>query len=176
MGSALARDARTETYLDLEKMIYGIVHRFCRRFNVEFDEAICLANLAFCESFESYDSTRATFTTHCQIKILSKLYEWHRTTMRRHILGKLVHTELEYYPEPTGAFYFIDLMDELSGDARIVIWLTLKSPIDVIHAIEERGGRLTPFNIKNAVKEVLRDFHWDTKRIHAAFAEIGQAI
>lgn len=83
MSSVLARDAMTETFNDLHGMILNLVSRFCDRYRMDFFEVRSLAYEAFVESFDGrYNPKRGSFSTYVSQKVLSKIYEAHRTFMR----------------------------------------------------------------------------------------------
>ncbi len=170
--SALAVDARTETYIDLEGMIYAAVYRFTRRYRVEFDEALAIANLAFCQSFEGYDRKRASFRTRVYQKIWSTLLEWHRTMMRRHILGKVVDVDLERIHTPDDNIW--DLVEELSSDAQSVARAVLDSPREIVHDILVNGD--SPRAVRNALRDFFEDCGWSTSRLAAASEELSKAL
>lgn len=182
MSVALARDARAEVYADLRHMIANIVRNFCHSYRQDFDDMMGIAHVAFCEAFTNYDPSRATFGTHVCQKVWSKIYEdFRRRGCRAELLKE--YTSLEctldnaewQWCSDRSSFALTDLLDELSDDAKQVVQLTLAAPIDLVHAVHDRG-KGKPDHVRNALTEVLIDFGWSIDRVSESFAEIAGAL
>lgn len=168
-AAALAQDARTECYNDLREMLFDIVHKFVRRYRVEFEEALSIAHLAFCKAFDGFTRKKSSFRTWVYHKVWNELLEWQRTTTRRKILTPLADVELSRLPSGT-AFEAVDFLDELSADGRLIVKAILNSPKDIIHDLVNNG--MSPTTYRRAVREFFEDCGWDTSRILKGFEEV----
>lgn len=177
MNSVLAKDVMTETFTDLQDMIMDIVHRFCRRYRMDFEEVKSLAHEAFVECFGGgYNPKRGAFSTYVYQKVVSKIYEAHRTMMRRHILGKIVNQNPIFLEDNRmkNDLRFIDWMQDLPEDARTVAKLTLDGPKEIVWAFLVHPHH--PEKIRNTVQEYLEDIGWTAERISESFYELAEAL
>jgi hypothetical protein len=156
-------------------MIEGLVFRFTERYRVDLEEARSLAHLAFLEAFKTYDRKRASFSTYVYQKICSKLFEWHRRTICRQVISKIVPHDLETLPHVSRYWFLTDLLDSLSEDGKAVVMLALDSPPDIKHILVEQGS-FTPKSIRSAIQQFLVDLGWARDRISETFNEIGEAL
>lgn len=173
--SALILDTRTETYQDLQALIKSMARRFCQAYNMPLDEGLSLAHEAFLESFLSFQSNRGKFHSYVCQKILSKLYEWNRTTVRRNILGPRENVPMETLTEKQQQQWLVDFLDSLTEEARMVVQLVLDPPRDIIHCLIEKGDA-TPARWRSAIKEFLSDMGWTREQVTKTFSEIRKAL
>ena len=181
MGNAritdLAMIAVSETYLDVEKLIFHTVHRFVKAYGGDFDEYRSDANLAYMDAYQTYHRSKGTFEAWVRFKVWKRLLEVLRTKIGRNNRLPRVEADLEAMPvhaEPN-PFWLSDFLAELSDDARAVVELILDSPQSIEQSIRKRGGD-TPHNIKAAVKEFLKDVGWAAGQVTDSFLEIGRII
>jgi hypothetical protein len=177
MSSVLARDAMTETFNDLHGMILDLVKRFCDRYRMDFFETRSLAYEAFVESFDGrYNPKRGTFTTYVAQKVLSKIYEAHRTLMRRNVLDgeRRVYLDLSLIADTNQDKHFKEWVESLHGDAKTVVELVTDAPKEIVHAM------VTNYNhapkVREAVREYLEDIGWNASRIADSFSEVSEAL
>lgn len=186
MGLTFAMDAVNETFADCEETIKNGVRSFCRRRQLDPDEALGLAHEAFMEAYwdKRFDSERASFTTWVASRVYYKLLEaWDRQRSRHSVAqraegAKAVHRvfpDLDSLPRAHCSWHLIDFLDELSDDAQTVVRITLEAPGDVRLCLIEKGNCF-PRTIRAALREFLRDCGWTASRIAESFAEIRQAL
>lgn len=174
MLSVLARDAMAETFSDLRGVIEGLAVKTALKYRMDIDEMKSLAYEGFVEAFGTFDPKKGTFRTHACQKVWSKLQEYHRTFMRRIVLTKQKEYDLSLIQDNLDDSWFIDFLDSLSDDAKIVAKLTIDSPKDIIHVIVTKGD--SPAIRRSAIREYLKDIGWTAARIAESINEIGDAL
>jgi len=177
MGAAIARDARTESYRDLKGMLSHIANGFISRYNTDADETHREAQFALFKWYAEYDiNVGVRFSTYIYGKVWNHLLEWHRTMIRRHILGPRENGyDLEQHVTNRNPYWLTEFLDELSDDARLVANMAITTPNDLKICLVARRGN-TPTVIRSALSEVLTDLGWTAARIAESFTEIGEAL
>ena len=136
MDTTLQQDIATETYKDTLKLIRKCVWRHIYKCNIpstEFEELFSVANLFFMQAFDSYDYTKAEFTTWLYTQITFRLLQHTRDESKKfHSLQKQ-HTEAEVNRSLIHhtAQDTIDLLDELSPDGKLLLALFESGEADI---------------------------------------------
>lgn len=173
--SVLAKDIMNETFIDLRERIERLVKGFCFRYRVDYEEYLSIGYEAFVESFGGkYDRKRGSFSTYVCQRVLSKIYEAHRTAMRRHILGKVSKYDVLLYEDKFDDKWKIDWLDSLSNDAQTVANLVLDAPREIVHTMANYPNNHVM--TKKAMVEYLEDIGWVGSRIVESFAEVTKAL
>ncbi len=178
--SALATMAVETTYGDVEKMIFKICHKFRRRYGGDFNELVARGNELFMRSYRKYNPEDGSFTTYLWLRVWGglmddlrgKLRKERRLTEVNHPLENVAQLEPSDWDVPT-------FLKGLSGDAKVVVMLTLTAPKDIPHAmmmksVERCNGK--PSAYRTHIKEYLLDMGWTFGRITESFKEVGQAL
>lgn len=167
--SALAVDAATATYTDVEKLIYKLIHKFIRRYGGDFEELKSVANYAFVQAYDEWDSKKSSFSTtvswYVNMHLLNELRDRIKRSSRvqyKNITGR----DANYRQR-----HFANLLDTLSDDAKEVAKLVIKAPAELIDAMDY--GELTP---KKALRNYLLGLQWSKSRIVQSFNEIREAL
>lgn len=177
MSAALTMEAVTETYLDVEKLIYDTIHRFIEQYGGDFDEFLSIARESYMLAFNSYDPERAGFVTYVRCFIWGRLQKTWRVERRRAQILNLNHEyDFSHHPERSeNKFDVSEFVEKLSEDGKTVVNLVFDSPIDIALSIMERGGD-TPNNVRLAIREFLKDVGWSAGRVSNTFREIRKAL
>lgn len=152
---------------DLEKLVYKLVHSFCRKTGTAFDEALSEAGTLFCKHYETYNGS-TQLSTWMYWKIRCGLIDSWRAKQRQ---AKRFQTGL--LPEKSTIdnepFSWEDWCRELSLDAEVVVELLTETFSDVDNA---------PTNAKkrSCLRGILLSWGWSRKRIREVFAEIKEAL
>lgn len=175
MGAARFRDAAAETFADVELLLYDAINQFCRRYRFDREEAEGIARLTFIRCLKRWDKRKASFTHYVRWKLEKELMERVRTEAGRHSLLNRVDYDLTIHPGTRVSWRLVDLLFDLSDDAREVVKLVLDTPKDIKLSIFQRPTD-APFYIRGAIREYLEDCGWTRSRIKATFAEITNAL
>lgn len=182
--AALA-DARTETYRDVERLIWKTVYEFQRRYGGEFDELLSTANLAFAISYNTHDPGKSSFVTWVRNYIWYTLMNDRRPALQHPVafLGDHDVDVKSTSPEPDpfetalidpSETAIADLFDLVSEDAAEVLGLVLNAPASLQARVMQKGG--TPMNWRSTVREHLLALGWGAKRVNESFREIKEAL
>lgn len=184
-NTALRRDALTETYEDVRKLIYKTVADFVRRYNgsripeLTYHELAAIANELYVDAYDSYRAERGPFPQWVRFYIYKNLTERLRNNLRRQnqvSIGRLTD-EMEAVITSRPEFQLAPLLERLSWDGRIVVLLVFEVPISLRCALlEQEQEEETPKQIRQALRECLRDFGWTPQRIARSFREIKKAL
>jgi hypothetical protein len=179
--------ALTQTYAATERLVNLIVGKFCRVYQLPFDEYKAEANWLFMLAYEDYDPSVSRFSTWLTFMITKGLHEKRRLESRR--ASYLSPAPLGEGDRVTGpSSWLVDFLDGLSEDAQVVARLVIETPIDVRAAIFQRGTtkrRLSAMSENwdecvGACRAGMREFlgykGWDTERVSNAFGEVGKAL
>lgn len=158
----------TQTYTDLENMIYDIVHKFIRRYSGEFDEILSQANYYFVLAYESYEQGRSSFNTWAYFRI------WKGLLNERQKQLKPTYREEDKQEVSTKDFLLVDLLDGLSDDSQFIVQLVLESPKELQELFtvkkEERKSA------KIILQEYLKGIGWTIPQIKKSFRELAEVL
>lgn len=179
------QDPRTETYQDVQRLIWKTVYEFQRRYGGEFDELMSTANLAFAISYNKHDPAKSSFVTWVRNYVWYTLMNDRRPDIIHPValLGEndvdVKQTPVEIDPfeisliDPSEAA-ISDLFDMVGEDAAEVLGLVLNTPDDLHFRIMQKGG--TPGNWRSTVREHLLKLGWGAERVRESFREIQEAL
>lgn len=154
----MGKAALTETFLEVEKLIYSTVYRFQRRFGGDTDELIGMANELFIDAYHSYDR-RSSFPYWVGYVIYKGLMAWYRKERKRASILNRVDVDTDQ-TETVKKFSVRQLMLDLGEDAIIVVRLLLE----------------TNNNDKSTLFRCLESLGWSVARIMESFAEITRVL
>jgi len=183
MESALRKDALTETFNDVENLTYEIIWRFTEKYKKDFngnfeelfEELKAEANLQFILAFDSYQETKAYFTTWLYFFVWKRLLDY-RNKDKKHTKTSLEDIDTnQLLTKKKNHSHTIGLFEEVSLDSKIIIQLVFSPPEglpdeDLVKGFSKRRTRA---HIKNYLFTKL---NWKTKRIKEAFEEIRNAL
>jgi len=171
----LRQYAMTCAWRDVERLLYRTIHRFRKKHGGDFDDYLGLAHLAFMKAFAKHQNSIAQFNTY----VTYLLWRECQTLLRRTIKSQqqlpmvfngqtgLELNPLASVPNPAAPeFRLFHFVRQLSSDAQEVTLITVAQP-DQHHR---------PEFVRRRVKRVLHTLGWKLPRIHAAFAEISNAL
>lgn len=165
-----ATPAVTETFGDVDLLLWRIVHRFADRFGGDREELKAVANLAYMRAYNGYKRNGAKFSTYLYHVV------WHEM---------LNHDERERRAVPTvpdevlrdaesrteAEFDMVDFARGMSRDAKAVVGMVLDSPAEVALVLD--GGRR---RMRSVLFDYLEGIGWSLRRIAESFREIGEAL
>ena len=170
-------DTKTQTYEDVQKLIYKMCHLFRRRHGGEFEELVAEANVAFCKAYEHWRANGgACFSTYLATAIYRRLLDKKRTARRRAHVWK----EGQWYdfqvPAPAGGWQRLSaLVEGLSEDAKTIVQLVLDTPAELLSEVKSRGGKSC--NWRTSILDHLADdAGWKQNRVSRAFQEVRAAL
>ncbi len=167
----------TDTYKDIERMIYQICHKFCSQYNESLEDLVGEANLAFSRSYKKYDSSRGQFTTFIHWCIVNHLIQYTNRNKKR---AKVWMQGLDDDVHPIFKFATAndldlkDFTDEMSADAKEVINLVFEGPQEIGYLIFRIGE--SKMNWRKALRTYLKNSGWSYRRVLKAFKEIREAL
>lgn len=176
MQPAIAQDAFTQSYQEVELLIFDTVHSFRRRYGGDFQELLSEARVAFCESYITYDDDYP-FSTWVRFKCWTRLLEDRRRRAR--LYGRPGHPNCPL-PLPNHLshrdFDLCQFLDDLPTDAGIVATMALEAPLDVLLCLKGEFKIKNAHNIRRALHEALVDMGWTASRIADAFETVRDAL
>ncbi len=172
---ALQFDAATETYVDVEQLIWHTVHRFYKRHGGDLEELFSRANVIYMDALEKHNLKRAKFTTYLVRKIL-----WGLTKQKQE---ESIHAEavsivkgdaLKAVPALRMLKFDVDkFVKELSVDAATVARLTLETPGELLAMMGMKKGLM---RARSKVIDYFCGLGWDIERVADSFQEIGEVL
>jgi len=155
-----------EEFPKVEKMLYNLAWKFTNTYPIDFEEAKREAYYAFVRACYDYNPARET-------KFSSWAYTWvwcHlKTLITKRTTDPLTFIEVkeeifgEAAPERSPT---LDMIDDLSEDAKEIIGLLLETPGELI------GSKMTPRQFLYKVKEILVRGGKPKERVDKAHKEI----
>jgi len=172
--TSLRQEAITQTYYDVENLIYDIVWRFQKRYGGEFEELFGEANLIFIKVYETYKEAKAAFSTWLCFCIWKGLLD--KLKIDRRYEGVSICYD-EYYEEPItfSSFSITDLLDSVSEDSKTIIKLICNPP-KILQEQTLKKGTL-PRNFRSTLRQYLQEeMEWTKETIRDSFIEIRRVI
>jgi len=168
-------EAKRSTYEDVEQMLHKLAHRSGI---FDHEEAYQEACLAFCEAYDSYDPSQSRFTTWCYWQARTALLE-KRIGEARH--SSIAVCSLKAVEQATSKGFdagrhpapLASLLEDLRGDARIVVEIILSGPEDILNALTECSSMQQRCGV---LRTYLRGLGWTLARITESFSEIRDAL
>lgn len=171
MINTLKHNALTETYIDVEKLIYATVWKFKRKFGGDFEELVAEANFIYVLAFDSYKESRAAFTTWLCFCIWRGLQNHIRFIREKNKYTKILPLEQcpnrEFVIEKPS--FFFEMLDEFGEDSKTIIKLVFNPPEELKK--ESNHSFKVDIRIYLSTK-----FGWTGRRIKESFEEIGKVI
>lgn len=173
MNTLLHKDALAETYEDVKRMIYKLVHRFSARYCMSFEDLIGEAHCSYIKAFETYKPETGTLiSTWVYYRI------WHDLTNyvkkeNRYRGYEEINEEIAGFAPPVSELN--DILEGLSEEARTIVRLTLDVPQD-LQTLYKLNKARTPTKIRDCISEHLQDLGWAITQIETAYNEISQAL
>jgi len=158
-----------ETYQDLQNLIYYTIHKFIKTYGGEFDELLSISNYYFVKygyGKHNGKSNIASWTTFC---IWRGMLEHQRKQAIAH-RRRPEDFKIAQYP-PSNR---IDIIDELSEDAKHILSLVFKTPEELLTTIQNKGGSTK--QVKPVLRRHLLKIGWSAKQIRESFNQITEAI
>lgn len=169
----------TETYTDVEKLVYSTVHEFIGRYGGEFEELVSEANLAFVIAYHRYTDGTSKFSYWVRYIIWKLLLEQQRNKLRRSPPQPNVSLhgddgEIVFDRGDHPQFCLMEFLDELTEDAKIVTLLAVDTPLGLTKQMVEKGG--SGMQRRAVLRDYLEGLGWTAERIKESFTEIGALL
>lgn len=183
--SATAVSPISDTYEDVEKLIWHTCHRFARRYGGDVEEMVGETHIVYMKAYESWRPNSGTkFSGYLTVCIWRRLIGFRNHRLRRKPIqavsldapqpnGRTMAMQVADHRRPT-TNVIRDLINDLSEDAAAVVQLVVDAPCDVAAIAEGKGG--TPRNWSSTVRHHLRRLGWTPNRITETFEEIAGAL
>lgn len=177
MKAALRKDALSETYTDIEKLIYDIVWKFKDRYGGDIGELVAEANLIYVLAFDSYNETKGALSTWMHFCIRKGLLDFLKSTRQQNRYG------LKFYPlsEAKGVsiqkfrpLHLLEMLEEVGEDAKVVIRLVFYPPEGITK--EDLEGGFSACRCRRYLRQYLHDLGWTGRRIKESFQEIRRIL
>lgn len=171
-----------ETYFDVSDMLDATTKKFMRRFNRfpdQYEELRADANTYYLEAYRSFRSDGGLSFRRWVFKRVwfGLLDSIRKEAFRAARLKKNPLPDENELPTHQQKFSLLELLDELSEDARTIVELVLDPPLDVrLHVECRRQKKTTRNNVVASFREYLRDLGWSARRIADSFDEISAAL
>ncbi len=171
-------DATTETYFDVQNLIFDTVWKFQRQNGGDFDEMVAEANLIYMKCFISHNPNESQFSTWLRFTLWKGLINFRRFIREENKYMTIQYIEeienFHLYPAPS-YIPFWDLVSELSDDTKTIVSLILEPP-EIMQSAALRKGT-APCNIKTALRIYLSYIlGWSASQIKDSFKEITAVL
>jgi DNA-directed RNA polymerase specialized sigma24 family protein len=165
--NGLEEMAINTTYSDCVNLLRDTVWGFVRRNQIkphEFEEMMAEANMLFMKAYRSYEPNNGTqFSTWLCIIVWDGLFQ----TVRRQFRWYKNCRQSRPMPKKQDGQEHIDLMDEMSQDAKQLFLLFKETPEDLLQLIGGRKPRKVLF-------EHLNSEGWSRKQIQTAWRDLRE--
>ena len=173
----LRKDILNETYRDVENLIYSIVWKFQKRHGGDFEELNAEANLLFIKANDSFNKSKANFSTWLNFTIWYGLLDFQnmlRETNKYAYKEYIEESNLPISKEMISTNPLIDLLDEMNDDCKIMTNLILEDIIEFPDTITKAKSTR---NFRASLKRHLKDkLHWTGRRIKESFIEMERIV
>lgn len=171
------RAAAELVYQDLGPYVRRFARRFARARDLEADECVSEANVAFLEAYHTYDG-RSPLKDRVGHRVYHRLLDRSRTWARRDAR----HREQPLPPRtpapaaPPAPFDRDGFAARLGDDAALVVRLLFETPAELLDAM--RSDRDPgPASIRRCLRSYLTErLMWAAGRVAGAFREVGEAL
>lgn len=163
-----------ETYEDVERLIWDVVHKFHRKHGFQYGkprELYSQACVGFMHAYQTYDIKKGSFSNYVRQIVEFKLLELIRTETK-HRVRMHQADELEVVDPSHSSFSLGELLDEVSEDAKAIVMLVLDTPHDLLHAMQCEDND----SVKYLLRQYLVGLGWAKERIAECFSEITHAL
>jgi hypothetical protein len=158
------RNAITETYGEVDKLLHFTVHKFIRKYGGDYDTLRADANWHFLSAYLSFKPSKSKFSTWVSYRVHMGLLASKRDDKKRAHYLKPLPTKLYARTESTAR----QLARDLSDDAGAIIRLVL----NIIPASFFRRRH----NKRQALVEYLTGLGWSEAKIERSFAELREEL
>lgn len=174
----LTYDPVTETYFDVENLIYHVCNLFQEKHGGDHDDMVSLSHLVFVDCYRTWRPGKAPFSSYLSTCVWRRLLEEKRKSLRLGYSLSLDYTN-EFdkkidVEDSHREFDFAEFADALRKDAQYVLNLVLKTPEEIQQVADKKGGQIR--NLKSTIREHLYAIGWGALRIKDAFEEISQCL
>lgn len=171
MSSSLRTIAATETYQDVQRLLYKLAHKAARRYQLPFEDMLSEAHRCFMLAFGKYDGSRGAsfvtyvyFVVHHQLATSAQKESPHRNHLE-------VKEEICGTVDPEGSFVG-DLIASLDSDARMVVELLLRPPEELSRSHGDVGVS-RPHHLLSSLRAWLQSHEgWSKERTDVAVDEV----
>jgi hypothetical protein len=157
----------------VEKLIAKIVGRFCRRYDLPWDEAWSAGCLGFCQAAHSFDPERCPFPKWCAWKVQKALTGLVCERAEERLRGRQVYG-LDLTRFKTKSFDVGPLLWRLDADGVEAVMMVLDPPGPVKYRTRVGGG--TGGAMRRAVKKQLLEMGWNKRRIDKTFRRVRNQL
>lgn len=172
--SAVNKKAVTDTFDEVRGLVYSRINAFAKRVRADRDLLVSAGFLGFMQAYDTYDPAVGSFSTWVVYLVDRKLKDVIRDLVRKR--PKTSDPEALDASNHSRRVWMRRLwLQDLSEDARTAALAVIEPPIDV-EVILAGLGPPTPGNLRQAVREFLKEKGWPERRIRAAFFEVQQAL
>lgn len=173
--------AVTETYNDVENLIFWICNKFTKQFGADFEECVSIGNLVFMDVYkmeikESVGTFQTLLTRSIWNRLLSEAdYQKRRKMVSLDVEDKVGNTAASAIPDHVHSDFDMQAcLAEMSSDAAYVFKLVTEAPAEIAAAVEAKGGHA--HNWRAAVKSHLAKIGWSISKIQQSFEEISTIL
>jgi len=178
MEATLRKDILTETYIDVENLIYDIVWKFIRKRGGDFEELAAEANLLYVLAFDSYNESKGAFSTWIHFCVWKGLLNFIKQTRQENRYGVafcgLDEGEGQVLGKKSCPFSLSEMLEEISEDSKTLISLVFAPPEAITKRELEKG--LSPCKTRVYLKGYLYTLGWTSKQIRTSFREIREIL
>ena len=168
-----------ETFADVEKLLYLVVHDFRRRRGpgLDIDKLKSDVFWSFMVAYEKYEIEKGSFSGYIRFHACKHLLTKARRVMQeRNRESEPLNIDPVWIPQRQRSWQWDAevFRSLLSEDVDTVVQLTLDVPRGLKRCINRRGG--TPRNWRASLRQYLMGQDWEPYRITKAFNEIGDTL
>jgi len=165
----LKQNCMEECWRDVMNIIFKQAHKFNRLYGYDFDELVCVGNLAVMQAYDTHKKEFASFITWAHICVNNAMLQY-RNMENKSQQCKMELMNRESHHHNVSSSPLIDLLDELDDDGKTIVQLILNTSSDLQNLLASTGGSIR--HIKKNVVKYLINLGWGRARIKRSFKKI----
>lgn len=174
----------TDTYKEVERLIWNEIHSFRRTYGYHFDEDDLLseANEAFLKAYNTFDEDKGKFSTYLTIciyrRFLDVMYNKQQQNRLRTVSLDTTSTDGSLHETISAkqelGFNFEEYVEGWTEDSKTILRLILQTPTELSELVSGKGGE--PRNWRSSIREYLLACGWDWYRVSDTYKEIRAVL
>jgi DNA-directed RNA polymerase specialized sigma24 family protein len=171
MSKRLERFFAEAAYEDVEKLVYGMIHKHVAVHGGDFEDLRQEAGMWFMHALAGHDTDKGrSFSSWMGYLTRVQLLEVLRQRARKHL--PVADLDPDLIARQDGGGRLRELLMDLSEDARTIAGLVLDTPADLrLLLLEQRGD-----DTKSVLAEYLGLLGWPERYVEQMFAELEEAF
>jgi len=192
MTAAISAQAIAETLEDTKPMLWELVHLTHRKCPwKELEDLFSQSTLLFMQAFVSFDRSKDTsFSSWLYTKVYYGLLDYVKRDVYRakpyrggRTSGNIKSCDMQEaertnaaFSSPAPSFFLVELLEQLSEEARVVVTIALEPPPGLQEAMLADNPNPSGPSTRRGIRQYLLGLGWTGKQVSECFREIKMAL